>query len=868
LFAYNPIYTRVFDKQWVKKCLMELRPSHYAEAIQAWFENNKQESYLLREKALGDVETWAKGKQLSAEDEEFLQECRVQDKWEADRKLKVAEEANQILINAKNNARKTSIGVVLILSSIIVIAVLISGQELNRLHLNGDIADANLDFSEHKDISTLLKIVKAAQKFKTIPSILPKYNETKSELFLSLQRIVYGTWEKNRLIGHKGRVNSVAFSPDGQIIASGSDDKTIKLWNKNGGLLTTILAHDDEITSVVFSEDGQMIASSSDDRTVKTWNLKGEQLQIFKKDPKVPLEKKLKINTKSFTSPEKKCRKSSDDNAGHADKVLSIAFSPTEKKIASASCDTTIKLWNLDGKLLQTFKGHQKRVNSVVFHPKGQSLLSGSLDNNVILWDLSGKILNKLRGVDINSVAFSPDGKLLVVGNGDGQIQQWEVLKNKIVPLKTFVGHSDAVRSLSFSKDGEKLISSSKDRTIKIWDLKGRQASNDFFVSPVIRTIEGHTEEVKKVIFSPDEKIIASASADREIRLWRTDSKFYNASKDFPEQHKTEAKRAVYKQASFVSNDQIIAFDPIKKTIETWDLDHKLLHSFLISTDRIVDLAFSPNKKKIVFTGLDSAVKILDLNIKKLPIILSHNQQVTSLAVSSNGEMIASYSLDDNILKVWNWEGQLLQTISRCDDVSSIHKMAFSPDGKKLAMSSKYEATLILWDLDDRECKSMKKFDGHRKRIESITFSQNGKMIATGSQDKTIKIWDLRKEEDSLPKNIQGHDHWITSLAFSPDGKALVSGSRDNSVKVWSAQKARIVYELPSHNGFVNSVAFSPDGSKIISSGDDGVLKIWRYNIDQSLKDGCELVTGYLTNIKDKSKENGEILKACEEANK
>jgi WD40 repeat protein len=391
---------------------------------------------------------------------------------------------------------------------------------------------------------------------------------------------------------------------------------------------------------------------------------------------------------------------------------------------------------------------------------------------------------------------------------------------------------------------------------------------NERFVSP-IRTIEGHTEEIKKVIFSPDEKTIASASADREIRLWSTGSKFDNASKYFPEQQETKAKLAIYKQASFVSNGQIITFNPIKKAIETWDLDRKLLHSFLINTDEIADLAFSPDKKKIVFIGLDNTMKISDLNIKKPPIISSHNQKVTSLAVSQNGELIASYSRDDNTLKIWNWEGQLLQTASRCN-VSSIHKIAFSPDGKKLAMSStdKDTAPLILWDLDDRECKSMKNFYGHRKRIESITFSPDGKMIATGSRDKTIKIWDLRKDEDSLPKNLQGHDHWITSLAFSPDGKALVSGSRDNSVKVWSTQKARIVYEFPRHNSFINSVAFSPDGSKIISSGDDGFLKIWGSNIDQSLKDGCELLKGYLISTKDKSKENGEILKVCEEANK
>jgi WD40 repeat protein len=857
LFAYNPIYTKVFDKQWVKKCLVELRPSHYAEAIQAWFENNKQESYLLREKALGDVESWAKGKQLSAEDEEFLQECRVQDKWEADRKLKVAEEANQILIDARNKATRISIRVVLILFSILGIAAILGGQELNRLYLNGDIADANLDFSDHKGISSLLKIVRATQKFKSIPSFTLNYNETKSELLISLQRIVYGTWEANRLVGHKGRVNSVAFSPNGKIVASGSDDKTIKLWNKDGELLLTIPAHDDEITSVVFSPDGKIVASGSDDKTIKLWNLKGEQIQVFKKEPKIPEEdigeKNSPSDGKLFPSPTELCKKASDDNAGHTGKVTSLAFSPDGKKLASTSCDTTVKLWGLDGKLLQTFKGHKDRVNSVVF-ANDQLLASGSLDNSVILWDLNGKIITQLQGTDVNSVAFSPDGKTLAGGNGDGKIHIWKILKNKIQSLKIFTGHSLAVRSLSFNKNGRILISSSKDKTINIWDLERGENTSDQIVSPLIKTIKGHSEEIKKVVFSADGKMIASASADWEVRLWNFDSGL-----DGGQQHKNN-NRGIYQQVRFINNSQIISFNSLKKTVETWSLDYKLLNSFSIDSNRIVELGFSPDKKKIVFTDFNNGIKILNLQTKKMQIISNHDEKVVNLTVSPNAEMIASHSHDD-IVKIWNWEGKLLQTVDRCK-IQQVHRMAFSPDGKKLAMSGKDTTSLMIWDLDDHECKFMRKFYGHRQRIESLIFSPDGKTVATGSRDKTIKIWDLSKNENNLPKNLQGHQHWITSLVFSPDGKVLVSGSRDKSTKVWSSKDGSFIQELPGDSGFVNSVAFSPDGENVIASGNDFSLRKWGLNIDRSLKDGCGLLKPHLARSKDE--EEKKIRSTCE----
>lgn len=853
LFAYNPIYTKVFDKQWVKKCLIELRPSYYAEAIQAWFENNRQKSYLLREKSLENIEIWAKGKQLSTEDEEFLQECRVQDKLEVDHKLKVVEEANQILVDAKKKAKRISIIVVSTLLTVSVTTATLGGQELSRLHLDGDIVGANLDFSKHKDISTLLKIFKAAQKFKTIPSFLPDYDKTKFELFLSLQKIVYGTQEKNRLVGHKGRVNSVAFSPNGEIVASGSDDKKVRLWNKDGKPILIIPAHDDEITSVVFSPDGQVIASGSDDGTVKTWNLKGDLIQLFEKDPKFIKEDKVQIDGKLLSKPKRACNKASDDNVGHADKVLSIAFSPDGKKLASASCDTTVKLWNLDGKLLQTFNGHNERVNSVVFNPNGQSLASGSLDNNVIIWNLNGRISKKLKGTNVNSVAFSPNGEILVAGNEDGRIQAWKVSENKIELLSIITGHDGAVRSLSFSPNEAILISSSKDKTIKIWDLERKKKNNDN--SPLFRlinTIEGHSEEIKKVVFNHDGKIIASASTDWEVRLWNTESNFFKIHKDFPVQH-----QKLYKQVNFISDRKIITFDSIQRTIETWDLDYNRLNSFVIDTDRIADLEFSPDKKKIVFTGLDGAIRILDLNTKKLQIVSGHNKQVTNLAVSQNGEMIASYSRD-NSLKIWNWEGKLLQNVNACK-INDINKMAFSPDGKKIAMSE--NTTLMIWDLNDHECKYMKKFNNHKGKIDSITFSLDGKIIATGSRDNTIKIRDLNKDEDSLPKTLLGHNKAITSLAFSPDGKVLVSGSRDNLAKVWSTKDGSLIHNLPGHTNFVNSVTFSPDGENIISSGDDGFLKLWGFNIEQSLQDGCELLQEYINTYK--NEDNREIVRAC-----
>jgi serine/threonine protein kinase len=285
------------------------------------------------------------------------------------------------------------------------------------------------------------------------------------------------------LTGHSDTVLSVVYSPDVRYLASGSNDKTIKIWEvATGKQLHTLTGHSSGVLSVVYSPDGRYLASGSWDDTIKIWEVAtGKQLRTL---------------------------------TGHSRAVWSVVYSPDGRYLASGSSDKTIKIWEVaTGKELRTLTGHSYRVYSVAYSPDGRYLASGSGDNTIKIWEVAtGKQLRTLTGHSsgVNSVVYSPDGRYLASGSSDKTIKIWEVATGK--QLRTLTGHSEAVYSVVYSPDGRYLASGSQDKTIKIWEVAtGKE----------LRTLTGHSHVVLSVAYSPDGRYLASGSGDKTIKIWR-----------------------------------------------------------------------------------------------------------------------------------------------------------------------------------------------------------------------------------------------------------------------------------------------------------------------------------------------------------
>ncbi len=612
------------------------------------------------------------------------------------------------------------------------------------------------------------------------------------------------------LRGHTDRVYGMAISPDGKRIASGSEDKTIKVWDAGTGTeLMTLHGHGATVTSVAFGQDGRRIASGSGDKTIKVWDAAtGAEVMTLR---------------------------------GHESTVWSVAFSPDSKRIISAGMD--IKVWDVStGNELMTLRGHERAIRSVAFSPDGKRIVSGGWDKSIKVWDsASGTEVMTLRWHEspILSVAFSPDGKRIVSGGVDSTVKLWDAATGEEV--LTLAGHNHWVKSVTFSPDGKRVISGSFDNTIKVWDAE---------TGAELMTLRGHEGRVWTVEFSPDGKRIVSSSEDKTIKVWDA-----------------AIRGDVVTLSGHEEAVGSIAFSPDGKrlvsgsedgTVKLWDAatGAELMTLLGHGEGGVYSVAFSPDGKRIVSSSEDKTIKIWDaVTGNELMTLRGHKEVVIGVSFSPDGKRIVSGGVDST-LKLWDAAtgGELMTLGGHSDWIQSV---AFSPDGKRI-VSGGNDKTIKVWDVaTGTELMTLR---GHEHSVGSVSFSPDGELIVSSGWGRTVKLWDAvtGTELMNLPTNSM-----VGSVTFSPDGKRIISGG--GNIMVWDVASGRELMTLRGHGGAFSPVAFSPDGKTIAAGIYDSIIKLWesttpaggyelRWNAEAARKVVDELYkeTGFYSEVIDK----------------
>ncbi|MBD1828601.1 AAA-like domain-containing protein [Microcoleus vaginatus GB1-A2] len=810
----NLIYQAVFNQEWVEKHLGSLRP--YSQAFDAWiFSKQSDQSRLLRGQALKNSQAWAQGKSLSDLDYQFLVASEELDRTEMQRVLeaerakevesRLIEQQKRLALEKKSYKRQRFllfvVSIALILVCALGLTVYFQYRQTAISEIKAIAKSSEALFASNQKLDALIEAIRGKRQLQKLGVVDPDIERSVKE---ALHQAVYGAVEYNHLSGHDNVVNDVAFSPDGELIASASADKTIDIWKKDGTKVGTLQGHNNTVWGVIFNPRGDLIASGSGDKTIKIWR---------KNSTKSPKVKPNYTLWQTFT--------------GHTKDITQVAIAPNNQIIASASKDKTVKLWSTDGKLLRTLTGHTDEVDSIAFSPDSQTIASASKDQTIKLWNADGKMIRTITGHTdrVRNVAFSPQGNLIASASWDKTVKLWH-LDGTLV--QTLAGHSDAVGKIAFNPQGSLLASASLDRTVKLWKLDGT----------LVKTLPVAKDVVSGVTWSPDGQILASSSWDGPIALWKLDDSLLQT---------LNGHQASIYTIKFSPDGKTIATASRDNTVKLWRLDGSLIRTFPKQADKVFGVDFSPNGNTIATGGYDSTVRLWRLDGTLLQTFTGHQGRVFAVDFHPDGQSLASVG-EDKTVKVWRIDGTELATLKGHTD--HINGVAFSPDGKLIASAS-VDGTVKLWQWDNAIAsgkptyKLLHTLTSHRRQVAGVAFSPDGKTIASAGMDSMVRLW--RRDGTEITA-LKGHKNGVFGVAFSPDGKTIASASFDGTVKLWSYDGQELE-TLKGHSDGVFGVSFSPDGKLIASASQDKTAILWNleaiFQLD-FLQYGCDWVRDYL----------------------
>jgi len=424
------------------------------------------------------------------------------------------------------------------------------------------------------------------------------------------------------------------------------------------------------------------------------------------------------------------------------------------------------------GRLVMTLTGHERDVTSVAYSQDGRLIASSSKDGTVRIWNIrTGEEATSALHIDnsaVLSIAFSPRDPCIASGTEKGSLCLCYIGVGQVIP-RYLIGHSDAILSVAFSSDGYLLASASRDKSVRLWETETAQ---------LYRVFSGHTEQVNVVAFSPADPILASGSDDRTIRIWNTE-----IGSSLP------------------------------------DICH--VYDYPVSC-----LYFSPDGQKMA-VGLDCEVIICKLQTgKKFAMVMTASERIRSANFSPNGQSLVSVHGRIVSVSVPSLFGSKFTSRVHGEHAGDVHSAFFSPDALYIASASS-DSTVQIWSTGSgrSEAEPLKRYEGFEPL--SVAVSPDGRTIISGSQDGSVNLWDVPTGKKRLPQ-LQGHTKAVRCVAISSDGDFIASASEDMSLRIWNAKTGGAACKpLRGHESNITDIRFSPDSRRIATCSTENTVRIW-----------------------------------------
>jgi len=633
------------------------------------------------------------------------------------------------------------------------------------------------------------------------------------------------------LRGHSAPATSVAYRPDGQQVATASNDQTIRLWDPATGQQTALLKAEvappnlDRNPLVAYNSDGSRIVAYAPEEgggTSRLWDATtGKEIAVLGKwqEGTVPIAfstdgKRVAVGSKEYVH---LCDAVTGRRIAvlgpHAKQVMHLACSPDGKRIASATAEgaNVIHLWDGEnGKEVAVLRGHTGDVNAVLFSPDGARLVSGSKypDNTARLWDAAtGQLLAVLAGHknEINAVAFSPDGKQVATCSSDQTARLWDGHTGQ--SLAVLGGHTDRVRHVLFSPQGTRVVTASDDATLRLWNA---------LTAELIAVLRGHGEAFNCApVFTPDGSRLVSGSTDGTVRIWDMSLVERNGV--------LKGHQSYVYDVAFSPNGEQVASAAWDGSARLWDATTGRQTGLLKHETLIVNsVAYSPDGRRLATAERERGITLWDVASQKPARdsrFVAPGFWDNRAALNPAGTLLASGCAEGPVRL---WDVATGREVARLEGHDKESKdAAFHPNGSLLATTG-IDGTVRLWDVATHAPVAVLR--GHTDVVWRVAFSADGKLVASGSSDKTIRLWDPQTHE-SLKVVPLGSI--VYGVSFSPDGTRLAAGCRDNTIRLIDVASRQEVAELRGHTDYVHAVDWSPDGTRLVSGSGDFTVRIW-----------------------------------------